>query len=226
MGYKIYIDAFEGPLDLLLHLIKESKVDIYDIKISEVTQQYLDYIHAMEDLQLEVASEYLVMAATFIEIKSKSLLPKQVVEIEDIYEEDTREALIQRLAQESALGRRGLLATFDPHPMTVLGAGMKGSLLTTTDEKLTFFRELQVEHVLLIPFDKKIAALNAEVFIRDFLIKKVGLSGLVVGFNHTLGHDRISLNKIQALEIGFPFDRGEISPFLRAGRYGWFSPPH
>ena len=91
MSYEVRIDAFEGPLDLLLHLLKEAKVNIYDIKISEITQQYLDYIHAMEELKLEIASEYLVMAATLIEIKSKSLLPKQVVEIEDEYEEDSRE---------------------------------------------------------------------------------------------------------------------------------------
>ncbi|HAX74026.1 MAG TPA: segregation/condensation protein A [Firmicutes bacterium] len=99
MGYKIQIDAFEGPLDLLLHLIKEAKLDIYDIKIAQITQQYLDYIYAMEEMKLEVASEYLVMAATLIEIKSKSLLPKQVVEIEDEYEEDTQEALIKRLVE-------------------------------------------------------------------------------------------------------------------------------
>ena len=72
MGYEVRIDAFEGPLDLLLHLLKEAKVSIYDIKISEITHQYLDYIHAMEELKLEIASEY---------------------------EEDTREALIQRLVE-------------------------------------------------------------------------------------------------------------------------------
>lgn len=99
MEYKVSIEAFEGPLDLLLHLLKEAKVNIYEVKISEITQQYLDYIHAMEQLQLEVASEYLVMAATLIEIKSKSLLPKQVVKIDEEYEEDTKEALIQRLVE-------------------------------------------------------------------------------------------------------------------------------
>lgn len=99
MDYKVKIDAFEGPLDLLLHLLKESKVVIYDIKISEITQQYLAYIHAMEELQLEIASEYLVMAATLIEIKSKSLLPRQVVEVEAEYEEDSREELIRRLVE-------------------------------------------------------------------------------------------------------------------------------
>lgn len=97
--YEVSIDAFEGPLDLLLHLMKQSKISIYDVKISEITQQYLDYIKAMEQLELEIASEYLVMAATLIEIKSKSLLPKQKVEIESEYEEDSEEALIQRLIE-------------------------------------------------------------------------------------------------------------------------------
>ena len=99
MEYKVSIDAFEGPLDLLLHLLKEAKVSIYDIKISEITQQYIDFIRAMEELQLELASEYLVMAATLLEIKSKSLLPKQVIDIEAEYEEDTKEGLIQRLVE-------------------------------------------------------------------------------------------------------------------------------
>lgn len=97
--YEVSIDAFEGPLDLLLHLMKQAKISIYEVKISEITQQYLDYIQAMEQLELEIASEYLVMAATLIEIKSKSLLPKQKVEIESDYEEDTEESLIQRLIE-------------------------------------------------------------------------------------------------------------------------------
>lgn len=97
--YEVSIEAFEGPLDLLLHLMKQAKISIYEVKISEITQQYLDYIQAMEQLELEIASEYLVMAATLIEIKSKSLLPKQKVEIESDYEEDTEESLIQRLIE-------------------------------------------------------------------------------------------------------------------------------
>ena len=75
--YETKIDAFEGPLDLLLHLISEAKVDIHEIKISEITEQYLAYIKAMDDLHLEVASEYLVMAANLILIKSKKLLPRE-----------------------------------------------------------------------------------------------------------------------------------------------------
>lgn len=97
MEYKIKIDEFEGPLDLLLHLIKESNIDIYDIKISEITEQYLDYIKAMEQLNLSIASEYLVMAAELIEIKSKSLLPSKSEDENDEFEEDPKEILIRRL---------------------------------------------------------------------------------------------------------------------------------
>lgn len=94
--YTVMIDEFEGPLDLLLHLIKEDNIDIYDIKIEEITNQYLEYIKAMKDMNLSIASEYLVMASELIEMKSKMLLPKKQVE-EDEYEEDPREILIERL---------------------------------------------------------------------------------------------------------------------------------
>ena len=91
------IDEFEGPLDLLLHLIKEDNIDIYNIKIETITKQYLDYIQKMKDLNLSVASEYLVMASELIEMKSKMLLPKRQETSEDEYEEDPREVLIERL---------------------------------------------------------------------------------------------------------------------------------
>ena len=96
MNYEVTIDGFDGPLDLLLHLIKKSNIDIVDININDVTKQYLDYINKMEELNLDVASEYLVMAAELIEIKSNSLLPKPEVEEE---EEDPRERLIKRLLE-------------------------------------------------------------------------------------------------------------------------------
>lgn len=98
MEYEIKIDAFEGPLDLLLHLIKESKVDIWDIDVVEIATQYLDYIKKMESLNLDIASEYLVMASELIEMKSRMLLPREQEE-EDIEEEDPREVLIKRLIE-------------------------------------------------------------------------------------------------------------------------------
>ncbi|MEG2620826.1 MAG: segregation/condensation protein A [Bacilli bacterium] len=97
MNYKIETDKFEGPLDLLLHLIKEKDIDICDIKIEDVTKQYLEYIMRMKDLNLSIASEYLVMASELVEMKSKTLLPRRVVDSEDEYEEDPREILIERL---------------------------------------------------------------------------------------------------------------------------------
>jgi len=99
LRYEAKIDAFQGPLDLLLHLIKEAKVDIHEIKISEITEQYLQYIKAMENMHLEVASEYLVMAANLMLIKSKKLLPKEALEIEDEYEDDPEAELRRRLLE-------------------------------------------------------------------------------------------------------------------------------
>lgn len=98
MDYKITIDAFEGPMDLLLHLIKSSDLDIYEIQLEEITKQYLKYIEAMEEMNLNIASEYLTMAAELIEMKSSMLLPKKQME-EDQYEEDPREQLIKRLIE-------------------------------------------------------------------------------------------------------------------------------
>ena len=99
MDYSIKIDAFEGPLDLLLHLIKESNINIYDISIDEVTKSYLDYINKMEELNINVAASYLVMAAELMEIKSKSLLPKTEEDQEDEEEEVSRENLINKLIE-------------------------------------------------------------------------------------------------------------------------------
>ena len=100
MDYSIKINEFEGPLDLLLHLIKQSNIDIYDIEISEITKQYLDYINKMEELNINVASSYIVMAAELMEIKSKSLLPKKEDEEENEDEEViSKENLINKLIE-------------------------------------------------------------------------------------------------------------------------------
>jgi len=103
LEYKVKIEAFEGPLDLLLHLIKTLEIDIYDIPVAIITEQYLDFIHQMQILELDVASEYLVMAASLIEMKSRMLLPKQNLLDEDLAdfeeEEDPREELVRRLIE-------------------------------------------------------------------------------------------------------------------------------
>lgn len=99
MEYKVKINEFEGPLDLLLHLIKESKVEIWDVKIEEIVEQYLDYINAMKEMNLDIASSYLVMASELIELKSKLLLPNSKKEETEEEEIDPREALINRLVE-------------------------------------------------------------------------------------------------------------------------------
>lgn len=94
MDYSITIDKFEGPLDLLLHLIKQNDIDIFDINIADITKQYLDYIMVMKELDLDISSEYLVMAAELTLIKSRELLPREEEE-----EEDLKENLIDRLVE-------------------------------------------------------------------------------------------------------------------------------
>ena len=97
----IKLDVFEGPLDLLLHLIQQMEIDIYDIPIATITEQYMNYIHTMKTLELAVAGEYLVMAATLMAIKSKTLLPIQefVTDDEELWEEDHREELVTQLLE-------------------------------------------------------------------------------------------------------------------------------
>jgi segregation and condensation protein A len=98
--YQVKLDTFEGPLDLLLHLINHYEIDIYDIPVAQITEQYMNYIHAMQHLELNIASEYLVMAATLLAIKSQMLLPKQEIEeVDEEYMEDPREELMQRLIE-------------------------------------------------------------------------------------------------------------------------------
>lgn len=97
MGIPVKLPVFEGPLDLLLHLIEKNKIDIYDIPIVEITNQYLEYIQEMEKRDLNIMSEFLLMASMLIEIKCKMLLPKEVNEEGE--EEDPRQELLERLLQ-------------------------------------------------------------------------------------------------------------------------------
>lgn len=97
MALQVKLEVFEGPLDLLLHLIDKNKVDIYDIPIVEITEQYLDYIRQMETEDMNVMSEFLVMAATLLDIKCRMLLPKEVNEEGE--EEDPRAELVEKLLE-------------------------------------------------------------------------------------------------------------------------------
>ena len=97
MAIEVKLQAFEGPLDLLLHLIEKNKVDIYDIPIAEITDQYLEYVRAMEREDMDVTSEFMLMAATLLDIKCRMLLPRE--KNEEGEEEDPRAELVQQLLE-------------------------------------------------------------------------------------------------------------------------------
>ncbi|GAB6098960.1 segregation/condensation protein A [Halanaerocella petrolearia] len=100
MSYEVKVESFEGPIDLLLHLLNKNEVEIYDIQIAEITEQYLNYIATMQRLDLDVASEFLVMAAKLMEIKAQNLLPsKKQDENDDDEEKDPRQQLVERLLE-------------------------------------------------------------------------------------------------------------------------------
>jgi len=140
--YKVKLDIFEGPLDLLLYLIRKNEMDIYNIPIAEITEQYVEYINLMQSLDLEVAGEFLVMAATLLQMKSEAMLPSGIV---SDYDEPTmtREELVRQLLEykkfrDAAMSlaykeeiQRGIYfrSFLDP---TVAGFGLKEYRLTAT----------------------------------------------------------------------------------------------
>lgn len=99
MEFKVTIEQFEGPLDLMLHLIKENKLDLFDLDMNVLASQYIDYIQKMEEIHLEIASEYLEELASLVEYKSRKLLPRNDVEVTQDYEEDQRDKLVNRLLE-------------------------------------------------------------------------------------------------------------------------------
>ena len=99
MSYKVKLEIFEGPLDLLLYLVKQNQLDIANIPIAQITDQYLQYLELMQALDLEIAGEFLVMAATLVQIKSRTLLPPEVAPLEEVEEPDLQAQLIRRLLE-------------------------------------------------------------------------------------------------------------------------------
>ncbi|NMD70263.1 segregation/condensation protein A [Bacillus sp. DNRA2] len=175
MQYNVKIDAFEGPLDLLLHLINTLEIDIYDIPVAKITEQYLLYIHTMNELQLDVASEFLVMAATLLAIKSKMLLPKYEEEHDeegfDIeLEQDPREELVERLIEyrkykeaaqdlKSLEEERSMIYTKAPSDLSELAGTIKQEtreLNVTLYDMLGAFQKLLRRKKLQKPLPTKI----------------------------------------------------------------------
>ncbi|MCM3724458.1 segregation/condensation protein A [Neobacillus cucumis] len=176
MPYQVKIDAFEGPLDLLLHLINRLEIDIYDIPVAEITEQYLLYIQTMNELQLDVASEFLVMAATLLAIKSKMLLPKHEEVIDEVdqeisYDDDPRDELVERLIEyrkykeaahdlKTLEEERGLMYTKPPSDLSDFTKGINPEpteLNVSLYDMLAAFQKLLRRKKLQRPMSTKIA---------------------------------------------------------------------
>ena len=145
MALEVKLEVFEGPLDLLLHLIEKNKVDIYDIPIVEITEQYLDYIRQMQTEDMNVMSEFLLMAATLLDIKCRMLLPREVNEEGE--EEDPRQELVQQLLEykmykymaqelEERAAAAKQRAAANSRRLSARRAAANTDLLSEADEKL------------------------------------------------------------------------------------------
>jgi segregation and condensation protein A len=152
--YSVHLDKFDGPMDLLLHLIKKNELDICDISIAVITRQYLDFIKLMKDLNLEVAGDFLVMAATLLQIKSRQLLPQGDQEEPELEEIDPRGELVRRLLEYQQykeagmlIGARALLgrevfARSASEPVLAAAQNAEGPLEVTLFELVDAFRVL------------------------------------------------------------------------------------
>ena len=152
--YSVHLDKFDGPMDLLLHLIKKNELDICDISIAVITRQYLDFIKLMKELNLEVAGDFLVMAATLLQIKSRQLLPVDEQEVPEEEEGDPRGELIRRLLEYQQykeagmlIGSRALLgrevfARTAPEPLLTAAQNVEGPLEVSLFELVDSFRLL------------------------------------------------------------------------------------
>lgn len=183
MEYTLKINDFEGPLDLLLHLIKESKMNIFDLRVDEITQSYLDYIKAMQEMNLDVASSYLVMASELIELKSKLLLPRHEKEDEED-EEDPRENLINRLIEyqkykdltsdfkELEKNRKDI---FTKVPESILEYKEEISINSdvTLDDLVDAFQKFLERQKDDIPLSTKITKREISIEERKYQIKKI-----------------------------------------------------
>lgn len=184
MEYTVTIDNFEGPLDLLLHLIKQSDIDICNISILDITKQYMDYINKMEELNLNIASEYLTMAAELLEMKSNMLLPKPKLE-EDEYEDDPREKLIARLLEyqqykeatdefkDLELSRKELFTREPSNLSEFRSVDNNDCNCGSVDDLLVAFQKFLERKNLEKPLNTKITTKEYSVSVRSNEIKKI-----------------------------------------------------
>ncbi|MBB5178719.1 segregation and condensation protein A [Planomicrobium koreense] len=197
MSYEVKVDAFEGPLDLLLHLIHRLEIDIYDIPVSQITTQYMEHIRALQVLELNEASEYLVMAATLLAIKSKMLLPVHEGEMDDISfdleEQDPRDELVSRLVEyrkfKEASGKlkeleenRSVIFTKAPMDLSEFQADAQAEnvdLEVNAFDMLGAFQKMLRRKQMKAPLSARVA--RHEISIKDQMSSIVGRLKLAKG---------------------------------------------
>lgn len=185
MEYIVTIDKFQGPLDLLLHLVKQTNLDIYEIKIEEIISQYFNYIKQMEEMNLNIASSYLVMAAELLEIKALMLLPKDE-EIVDEFEENPKDRLIKRLIEyqnykdltgefQELENKRHEYYTKLPSNLSDYDLKINGSLPDDIDlnDLMNAFNKFLERQQLQKSLNTKIANKEYSIFERSLEIKKI-----------------------------------------------------
>ena len=184
MEMELKIHDFEGPLDLLLHLIKESKMDIMNIEIEVITQQYMDFLHQQEKMNLEVSSEYLVLASELIEIKSKLLLPNNHLDEEET-EEDPREELVHRLLeyqaykditkvlQEKELLRKDIYTKMPENILNYVEENREIHCDVTLDDLISAFQKYYQRKMESKPLKTKVTMNEITVSSRRYEIKRL-----------------------------------------------------
>jgi segregation and condensation protein A len=228
--FPVRLDNFEGPLDLLLHLVKKHQLNVYDIPIALITRQYLDYLELMSELNLDIAGEFLVMAATLIHIKSRQLLPRPDPTQEDP-EEDPREALIRRLVEhqrfkaaaellhEKEIQRSAQWGRPDARVAEVVGEAPEPEVEVDLFSLMTAFRQVldrvkQRPRVILppeqVPIEVRIEQLSARLSetdacgFEDLFADVQTRAGMIVTFLALLEMIRLKLIRV--------FQQGNFGP--------------
>ncbi len=207
---EVFLDAFEGPLDLLLYLIRRQNLDVLDIPLAEITRQYMKYIELMQDLQLELAGEYLVMAATLAEIKSRMLLPR-ASKVDDS-EEDPRAELVRRLQEYERFKRAA--ENLDLLPRLERDVWSAGATLTdrkivrlipqvTLQEMLLAFRDVVVRNEMFAHHHVQRELLSVRERMTDIVARLANASfvDFVQLFSAAEGRMGVAVTFIAVLEL-------------------------
>ena len=199
-NYNIKIQDFEGPLDLLMHLIEKDKVDIYDIPIVDIAEQYITYLNAMKEFDMDVASDFLVMAATLLQIKSRMLLPKPPVESAE-EQEDPRQMLVDMLVEYRKIRIQAKMLT--ESLATALGYHQRKPMQFPDIRKkikpLTFEDLLESLNGLLTRQDHEPALIERQRFNVQDKMKKI--IDLLEENNHSLEFSALITNNVSRSEI-------------------------